>query len=188
MDYTTLSGFRVFGDFDSVKDDSLLSRIITQASRMMDKYCDQTLVTNTETDRSFRALRLPTVAMDSFEGRILYFDADLATTAAGITGSPTVTYLPENNPPYYAAVLEEGGWENPTVVSGYWAKYHTDIPADLVYACNSLSKWLYQMREVTRGDMVVVSPEGQVLVPRGFPQDVAMLLQPYKRIGTRVFC
>jgi len=182
MDYTTLSGFRTFGDFVSTDDDGLLTDLITQASRIMDKYCGHILVTDVETNRTFRKLSLPHITPDSFEGRILYFDTDLAEEAAAITGDPVVTYLPENIPPFHGVVLEEGSWENPTVVSGYWAKY-TSIPADINFACNSLTKWLYEMRETTRGDMVVVTPEGQTLVPRGLPTDVTVMLQPYTRIG-----
>jgi hypothetical protein len=190
MNYTTLADLRKFGDFVSVDDDTLLTGIIGQASRMMDKYCNQVLVTDTASNRVFRNLNIADVAEQSMIGRVLYLDAPLATTAAGITDSPTVTYLPENEAPYWAMVLDEGSWTNPTTVSGYWACYYaaseSTVPDDLQYACLGLCRWLYEMRDSTGGDVLVVTPEGQVLLPKGFPQDVITILGPYRRIGVGI--
>lgn len=180
MEYTTVNALRDFGSFESEEDDKVLSAIIETASRAIDNHCKRKFSADEETVRTFtRSKRYE----DPFEGQILYLDEDLAEEASAITDSPTVTYLPENTPPYFIMCLTEGSWNAEAVeVTGYWA-YSRTPPADIEYACLRLAKWLYELSETTRADVVMVTPEGAKLIPQGLPVDVLTLLGPYVRLG-----
>jgi hypothetical protein len=92
-----------------------------------------------------------------------------------------VTYLPANEPPYYAIINESGSWTSPITVTGYWA-YSRIPPVDIELACLRLSKWMYELRETTRGDAAIVTDVGAVLLPAGLPVDVITLLAPYRKV------
>jgi len=180
MDYTTVSALRNFGGFESEDDDDTLSALIESASRAIDNYCRRIFGTDEETTRTFtRSKHYEDAVCD----QILYLDQDLAEEASAITDSPTVVYIPENMPPYFAIDLKEGAWNSEAIeVTGYWA-YSKEPPADIEFACLRLAKWLYELRDTTRADVVLVTPEGRLLVPQGMPVDVEMLIEPYKRTG-----
>jgi hypothetical protein len=181
MNYTTVEALRNFGGFEDEEEDDMLDALIASASSVIDNYCNRIFAADEETTRVFTRT---TRREDPFDGQLLYFDDDLAEEASAITDSPTVVYIPENIPPYFAMELTEGSW-NATAVSitGYWA-YSKTPPADIEYACLRLSKWLYELRDTTRADAVIVTPEGRLLVPQGLPVEVQTILRPYQRYGT----
>lgn len=180
MHYTDVSSLRSYGQFVSGDEDDLLAAMIGSASKVIDNHCHRKFAVASETLRSFTRSRLHE---DYFDGQTLYFDEDLAEHASLITDSPTVTYLPENIPPYFAICLTEGSWARPKVeVTGYWA-YSRTPPDDIQVACLSLAKWLFEMRDTTRRDAVMVTPQGHLLVPQGLPADILLLLDNYVRVG-----
>ncbi len=181
MDYTTLEALRKFGTFDSSQDDTLLSSLIAGASRVIDRHCGRVFGTEAESTHIFTRRLYPGAGyVDPFDGPTLLLDDDLAEAASAITGSPSVTYLTPNKPPYWAIMLDSGGWTSPVSVTGWWA-YSKTPPPDIETACLRLSKWLYELRNTTRGDAVVVTAEGAVLLPARLPADVLVLLAPYVR-------
>ena len=175
-DYTTLATIRSFGSFVSTGDDALLSAMITAASGMIDNYCGRVFATASPTDRTFYK------DDGRFAGDTLHLDEDLAEAAVTISDDPTVRYLPSNSFPAYAIVLTDGSWADPTVVNGYWGYTKTTAPDDIQIACLRLTKWLYELRETTQGTAVVVTPDGQVLLPQGLPDDVKSILAPYRKV------
>ena len=180
MEYTTVQALRDFGSFESEDNDDFLSALIETASRAIDNYCKRKFAVDDETKRTFTRTKR---REDAIEGQILYLDEDLAEEASVITDTPTVIYIPENIPPYFAIEITEGSWNSEAVeVTGYWA-YSREAPADIEYACLRLSKWLYELSETTRADVVMVTPEGARLVPQGLPVDIMTLLGPYVRVG-----
>ena len=179
MEYTTVNALRDFGDFGD-EEDAELAALIDSASRVIDNYCGRIFAVEEEETHTFtRSKRRE----DAFDGQMLYLDDDLAEEASVITDSPTVTYIPENFPPYFAIELTEGSWNATAVeVTGYWA-YSRTAPADIEFACLRLAKWLYELRDTTRADTVMVTEEGRLLVPQGLPVDVTTVLKPYRRYG-----
>ena len=176
MDYTTVAALRKFGSFQSESDDTLLAALISAASRMIDNRTGRKFGADAETSHTFDITRYT----DPFDLDTLLLDEDLADVPSFITGSPTVTYLP-SSPPYWAIVLDSGSWTLPTVVTGYWA-YSQNPPPDIELACLRLAKWAYELRETTRGDAVVVTTQGAVLLPSKLPADVETILAPYVKI------
>ena len=180
MNYTTVEALRRFGGSVSEEEDPDLDALIESASRAIDAHCKRIFGTSEETKRTFTRSRH---YEDAFDGQILYFDQDLAEEASVITDSPTVIYIPENMPPYFAMDLVEGSWNSDAVeITGYWA-YSKEPPADIEFACLRLAKWLYELRDTSRADVVLVTPEGRLLVPQGLPVDVQLLIDPYVRTG-----
>ena len=181
MDYTSVQALRRFGNFTATKDDVTLVAVIAAASRAIERYCGRKFGADTPASHIFTARWLGTTWVTPFDGQILYLDDDLAEAPSSITGSPTVTYLPPNEPPYYAIILDTGAWDYPITVTGYWA-YSKVPPPDIELACLRLSKWMYELRETTRGDAAIVTDVGAVLIPAGLPVDVITLIAPYRKV------
>jgi hypothetical protein len=176
--YTTLEAFKTFAGFDDDADEELLSALLLSATQIIQDYTGRCFEAVEYAQDFNRCYHLP----NRFDGRALYFYEELAEEASAITDSPTVLYIPEDGPPYYGIYLTEGSWAYPTVtVTGFWGFSITPPPA-IQHACLRLAKWLYDTRDTSRGTAVVVTPEGQVLLPQGFPTDVVQILKPYRKI------
>ncbi len=182
-DYITKAQLQAYGSFKGVAGEAILDLVIPAACEMIDLYCGRTFAAAAETDRKFTRLGLES---DALQGRTLYLDEDLAQAPSAITGmvvATDVAYLPENKPPYYAIVLIAGSWAHPTItVTGYWAYSKTTPPSDIVIAALQLAKWMYDQRETGEGTNVLITPEGQVLLPSGLPSFIKLMLDPYRKI------
>lgn len=181
MDYTSVQALRKWSNISSTVDDTVLVAIITAASRAIEKYCGRKFAADTPASHIFTSRWMGSNWVSPFDGNVLYLDDDLAEVPTSVTGSPAVTYLPANETPYYAIVMDTGSWDYPITVTGYWA-YSRIAPVDIELACLRLSKWMYELRETTRGDAAIVTDVGAVLLPAGLPADVITLLAPYKRV------
>lgn len=181
MDYTTINALRKWAKIGSTVDDTVLVPLIAAATRSIDRYCGRRFSVDAATAHVFTSRWIGFNYVSPFEGSLLYLDDDLAEAASSITGSPTVTYVPAYDPPYYAILLDDGSWSSPITVTGFWGFSKTP-PADIELACLRLAKWAYEMRETTRSDAAVVTDVGAVLLPVGLPADVITLIAPYRKI------
>jgi len=155
--------------------------MIAAASKAIDNFCHRIFASDEESVRTFTRNRVG--ISDMFDGRILFLDEDLAAVPSAITDSPTVSYVPENETPYYALIITDEAWAYPTVsITGHWA-YSITAPPDVEMACLRLARWMYDMSEASERDVVTVTPEGQVLLPSGLPNDAMTLLKPYRKQG-----
>ena len=180
MAYTTLAALKSFGGFEGDDDDVILSAMIESAQGIIDNYTGRTFEIDDETDQIFTTLR--GIETNRFSGNKLYFYEELADEASAITDSPTVSYLPEDGPPYYGCYKTAGTWAYPTVtVTGYWG-YSKVAPPAIEQACLRLALWLYNQKDISASNSAVITPEGQVLLPQGLPQDVVTILKPYKKV------
>ena len=153
--------------------------MIASATRVIDLFTGRTFAVEEETARTFTRPARSYVGMaDPFEGPVLLLDEGLAEAPSAITGSPSVNYLPQKAP-FWAIVLADGAWTPPITVTGFWG-YSRTTPPDIEFACLRLAKWLYSLRETTRGDAVVVTDQGAVLLPSTLPADVIAILAPYR--------
>ena len=177
MGYTTVEALKDFAGYDNSEDDHL-DALIGSATQIIDDFTNRTFQVDDETVQTFSKIHgVPT----QFYNTTLWFHEELAEEASAITDSPTVVYLPENGPPYYACVLSDGSWAYPTVsITGYWGATRVPDPA-IEFACLRLSKWLYDMGE-GGGSEAIFTPEGQVLLPSGIPQDVVTILKAHKKV------
>jgi len=179
MGYTTLAALQSFGGFDG-EEDELLDALIGSATAVIESYTQRKFDADEESNQSFS--RVSGVA-DRFTSTTLFFYSELAAAASAITDSPTVSYIPEDGPPYYGMVKTDGSWAYPTVtITGYWG-YSKTPPPDIEMACLRLAKWLYDMRDTGQGQQAIITPDGNVLLPQGLPSDILTLLKPYKKVN-----
>ncbi len=179
MGYTTLEALKSFGGFEDDSEDVILDVLIQSATEIINDQTGRVFEIEEETERYFTRHRgIPS----RFEGNKLHLDMDLAAAASHITDTPTVVYLPENDPPYHAIVIVDGAWHpEEVIINGFWG-YSKTPPSAIEIACLRLSKWLYDMRDTTTGAAVVITPEGKVLLPQGLPSDVVTILKPYMKL------
>lgn len=184
MEYTTVGAVKSYGEFTDSDSDDLLNGLILSASRIIDQYCMRVFAVADETKRTFRRSRRYD---DPFNGPLMILDEDLAEDASLIADpddaawSPVVFYLQENKPPFWAIELDEDTWPLVVEVTGYWG-YSKTHPPDIEIACLRLVKWLYDLKDTTKGSIPVVTPEGKVLLPEGLPSDVRAILNTYVRM------
>jgi len=180
MGYTTLEALKAWGGFEEDSEDVILAALIASATTMIENHTQRKFDADEETDQAFSRLHLHQESR--FSGQMLYFYSELADEASAITDSPTVIYVPEDGPPYYGIYKSDGSWAYPTVtVTGYWGFSKTP-PPDVEMACLRLCKWLYDAKDTGSGSSAVITPEGQILLPQGLPNDVAQLLKPYRKV------
>ena len=179
--YTTFQSLIAWGGFDEEQEDeNLLNALILTASAIIDNYTQKSFESDEETEVTFYRYR--GYENSRFDGRNLYFFNWLAEAPSAVTDSPTVLYLPETGPPYYGMYLVDGTWAYPSVaVTGHWA-YSKTAPYPVQQACLRLAKWLYNQKDTYNGAEAIVTPEGQVLIPTGLPNDVVQLLAPYRGV------
>lgn len=181
MGYTTLEALKSFGGFEEDSEDELLDAMIGSATEIISNYTQRVFQIDDETTQDFsRLTRMP--GESRFSGQAVYFYEELADVASAITDSPTVSYFPEDGPPYYGFLITDGSWAYPTVtVTGYWG-YSRTPPPDIEMACLLLSKWLYDSKDTATGSTAVITPEGKVLLPQGLPSAVVKILKPYRKV------
>jgi len=184
MAYVTLAQIRQHGDYDpgDTGQDAEISALIPRAQSAIESYTNNVFEISAVSTRVFDAPTARTASTDD-EYDKLYFDNWLASTtdlvitngdATTVTGTDYVT-LPRNHTPIYGIELKSDSdvsWEYDTSpesaisIEGYWG-YSITPPSDVVLACMQLVlHWLRVESQAVSKDM---------------PDDVCMLLKPFKR-------
>ncbi len=189
MAYTSLGSLKTYLAITTATDDALLTDLIARAGAIIDAYCGRVFEAAADSTRTLDARRDV-----SDDRRTLYIDADLAqitsVSNAGVAVAPTA-YVPEPyTPPYYGLRLRIASgltWtyvtdpEDAISITGRWA-YSVSAPADIQQACIRLAAYLYRQRDhAGEIDRPLVTPDGHTLLPGRMPEDVVLMLDPYRR-------
>lgn len=190
MAYATVADVKSYLGNTTSGDDTLLSDLIPRAQAAIDTYCHRSFEAAADTTRAFDADR-------DTDGPLLYFDEDLAsiTTITNGDGSTIATSSyttePRNRTPYCAIkLLVSSGvvWEydsnndpeNAISVTGKWA-WSVSAPDDIAHACIRLTGYFYRQRDSQVFDTTATPELGVITIPQGFPKDVRLLIEPYRR-------
>lgn len=168
-------------------DDTILATKIVNAQAIIDAYTRRTFEAAADTVRNY--------GIEDTDGRDLLLDAELAAAPTTVKTNldavtpitiPSTDYvlLPRNKAPYYAIrILGTSPYywrytsnENKAAeITGKFA-FSTTAPADIVQACIRLAGFLYRIKDTNQYDVTASTETGQMIVPKGTPQDVVNLL------------
>jgi hypothetical protein len=169
---------------DSGDADEILDRLLTAAEAAIDRYTGRSFGVDTDSTRYFDACAI--------EGQVLYLDEELASLTSVTNGdgeSLTVGDIktrPRNIGPYFALVLPWSlTWRLDDIdaeisVTGKWG-YSTAAPEDIRQATIRLAGYWYRLRDAQVFDTVTTAEGGALVVPKGMPADVQVVLQLYRK-------
>lgn len=192
----SLAQLKAYLGITEATDDDLLTALLARADQAVETYCSRKFTwTGDATTRYF------TVGKDTV-GRVLYFDEDCCAISSIITdadnadGGDTLTAntdyitLPRNITPYHAVKLlgsSDYSWtysDDPEMgieVTGKWS-YSETPDYDIAQATIRLAGYYYKLKDAQVFDTTVVPDAGIMMIPKGIPADVKMLLDPYRKI------
>lgn len=174
-------------------DDALLAKKIVNAQAFIDAYTRRTFEAPSDTIRYYA------VGVDTVE-RDLLLDTELAAPPTTVKTNfdavtpvtiPATDYvlLPRNKAPYYGIRILGSSpyyWrytshaEKAIEVTGKFA-YSTTPPADIAQACIRLAGFLYRQKDASVYDVTASLETGQMIIPKGTPQDVVNILNNRRR-------
>ena len=200
MAYVLITDVTLYGDFDTdfTSDnpdyDWMETGLIPKATAIIETY----------TGRVFEAVSATRYfdAVEDVTGLTLMLDEDLAVAdtdtvvtngdAAVFTSDHYVTE-PRNDAPYDALVLKgstgyswdldsDGDAENAISILGLWG-YSVAPPEDIKHAAIKLVRLMYKQRSGELDSVSpIVTPQGILVMPPGFPRDVLDTLDRYKTV------
>lgn len=189
--YTTLNELKTYLGISATTDDVLLMSIIVRASEAVDSYTGRTFSAASDSTRYFDA-----IGEHIIDGRDLYLDHDLCEVTTVTNGNGTAisstyyTTIPKNETPFYAIRIKQNYsstwtystvWEDAISIVGKWA-YSVNPPADITQATIRWAGYMYKQKDAQVFDTTAIPEAGVIQIPAGIPQDVRMLLRPYKRV------
>jgi len=193
MAYTTESAVRTYLGSSTSGDATLITSLIARAQAAIDTYTQRTFEHS-----SVGATRYFTVGRDTYK-RCLFLDSDLCGIDNVVTdadGTPTTissteyVTIPRNIKPWSEIRLLSSttkSWtftddpEMGVYITGKWS-YSTTAPDDIVHATIRLAAFYYRQRDAQVFDVTAIPDAGVITMPKGIPQDVKLLLDPYRRI------
>lgn len=191
MSYATLAQLKLYLDIGEDDDDVLLDDCLDRAETAIETY----------TNRCFEATAgTKYYTWDAVDGLWLWLDADLQELTAIANGDSAGTAINVDDvtkwtgdsrnvgPPYNKLRLNDGSdsrWEVDTdyyiEVTADWG-YSAEPPNDIMQAAVRLAAYYYRQSDTFTDDVAVVG-EGVVSIPRGMPESVKVLLDPYRRMS-----
>lgn len=187
MAYCSVTELKQYLGITVTTDDVLLQAMISRAQAAIEAHCGRRFEAQTKT-RYYES--------DAVDGDYLYLDDDLISITTLTNGDSSATTIasteywlwPRNDgPPYYAIRLESESddyWQVDTdymiSVAGEWGWSET-APEDIKQACLRWASYLYTQKDAPTFDTTVIPEAGVITVPKGIPEDVRLLLEPYIR-------
>lgn len=192
--YITIAELKEYLQITGATEDHILEDCIEDAQQQIESYTARLFEAAADSTRRF------IVGKDT-RGPDLYVDEDLCAITSIVTNADngsggetlaTTDYYtyPLNRTPYYKiklAASSSKSWDytyNPEAgitVTGKWA-YSTTPPNDIRRACRRLAGYNYKMRDAQVFDSTAIVEQGVLIIPKGLPVDVAMILEAYQRL------
>lgn len=193
MSYITTDELKTYKAITVSGDDDLLNTLILAAQNMIEDYTRRVFSAGADETRYLDVARM-------VEGQTLYLDRDLCSitsitnNADGVspivlTATDYIT-VPRNETPYYEIRLTNRGgqyWrytynpEDGIKIIGKWAYCSTPLPV-IKQACTRLAAYFYQLRDAQVFDVTAMPEQGVMFLPKGLPQDVKVMLDPYRKV------
>lgn len=181
MQYASVDDIKSYLGKRGDEDDALLSRLLRQATYRINVYTQRTFETLIDETRTLDAAmyRMPS------NPSALRLPEDLCEFRSAVqNGDPVLgTVVPfPHRPPYSQLRMTDMQWDAFGVieVTGRWG-YSIHPPDDIVAATVRWAAYAYRLRDAQVFDTTSVAEMGQLIVPRGMPNDVREVLLPYKR-------
>lgn len=188
MAYATLTELRAYIKATSTSDNDLLTDLLARAQALIDHHTGRTFEASGDTTRYFRVA--------DARGRELRLDADLCQITSVTNGdgntvaSTQYTVEPRNTTPWHTIRLKSASavyWTYSTdaeddeiAIAGRWA-YSLVAPADISQATIRWAAYLYRQKDASVFDVTATPELGVLTIPQGIPQDVRVMLAPYRR-------
>lgn len=204
MAYATLQDIKEYLGITTTKDDTLLTRLLANAQRRVEQYCQKVFEVPTEV---VDELTVYVASTKTFNANCPYIDKNykhnfivpydlLGISAVSVDSTDVlancVPYYTEQDSVIYKIVLDEDStkvWADYTTsklnsisITGYWAYSYT-APYDIAQATIELTAYHYQVKDRQVGGDAVSLPNGTtVKIVHGMPINVLEILNRYKRI------
>jgi hypothetical protein len=192
MAYITPGDLKDYLGIEVSIDDPLLTLVISRAQKAIETHTGRLFECSTDSTRYFE------VGLDT-NGDWLYLDKDLAAitsitndadgSSPDVLSSSDYITSPRNITPYSAIKLlgsSNKSWdytddpENGIEIVGKWA-YSTTPPDDIEQACIRWGAYMYRQKDAQLFDVTAIPDAGVIQIPKGIPEDVRLLLEPYVR-------
>lgn len=198
MAYTTVADLKTYMDISGSTDDSLLGVLIGAAQKQIETKTGRVFEVPADTTRRFTPLGVNYDGSLWYDGLTLGLDFDLCQLTSIINGDgsniPTnaVVLLPLNGVPYSAIRIKlntqyvwtyTGSPDGSVAIVGRWG-WSITPPADIVECTKELAARMYRRRNGTETRVMdAISADGVSMKSFKLPDDIADLLEPYRRIG-----
>ena len=199
MAYVLTSDVIQYGDFDTDftsdnPDYDWLAGLISKATAIIETYTGRVFEAASAT-RHFDAAKDVIGVTLLLDDDLAVIDSDTVITNGDATTLNTTDYVtePRNDTPYDALVLKgstsktweedsSGDAENAISILGMWG-YSVTPPEDIKHATIKLVRLLYKQRSGELDSVSpIVTPQGLLVMPPGFPRDILIILDRYKEV------
>ena len=200
MAYVLITDITLYGDHDSdfTSDDPdydwMETSLIPKATAIIEEYTGRVFEAASAT-RYFDAVEDVTGLTLMLDEDLAVVDTDTVVTNGDAAVINTTDYVtePRNDTPYDALVLKgstgyswdldsDGDAENAISVLGFWG-YSVTPPQDIKHATIKLVRLMYKQRSAELDSVSpIVTPQGLLVMPPGFPRDVLLILDRYKTV------
>ena len=194
MDYTTLVSVKLVKDAQSVTDDTLMSKLITEASRTIDRYCaggnlksDNYFAFETITDELITGQvdsngRIICRPRKPFVASISSFSYRSTPSSPWTTVDPAMIDISGYTVAAWAGLATRGNVTVKATYSGGLSASTAGLPADIINAADLLAVRFYMEIKSGLADSIGVAETGMMMYTKALPIRLVEMLKPYKRV------
>jgi len=182
MSLVTLAELKSYLGIVSSSEDTILSQVIAAAQDFIEKYTDRYFEPRNEV-RRYRWYSPLEIALD--QDLLVLNNLYLESTGNPPVSNTDIQLWPFNTES--KSVIQLIRMYFPTkmpaewLVDGVWG-FSSAVPPVIKQACLRLSAYMYRQKDAQIFDVTAMPEIGQMVIPQGIPKDVAVILQPFRRL------